>query len=80
MNKGINTLIKETKDNIAKAINDGLKTGLPIAVIDLMVDNIMFEVKNMLDNNLKKESEQYNEQLKAQEEQIEWVEPVEETE
>lgn len=76
MNKGINTLIKETKDNITKVINDGLKTGLPIAVIDLMVDNIMFEVKNTLDNALKQESEKYNEQLKIQEEQIEWVEPT----
>ena len=30
MEKGINTVIKETKDNITKAINNGLAIGLPI--------------------------------------------------
>ena len=80
MNKGINTLIKETKGNITKAVNDGLAAGLPISVIDLMVDNIMFEIKNTLNNALQQEEVKYKEQLKVQEEQVEWVDNPEETE
>ena len=77
--KGINTLIKETKGNITKAVNDGLSAGLPISVIDLMVDNIMFEVKNTLNNALQQEEVKYQEQLKIQQEQVEWVDNPEET-
>lgn len=73
MEKGINTLIKETKDNITKAINGGLVIGLPIAVIDLMVDNIMFEIKNSLNNALQQEQIKHNEYLQAESEQVEWV-------
>lgn len=73
MEKGINTLIKETKDNITKAINGGLTIGLPIAVIDLMVDNIMLEIKNSLNNVLQQEQVKYNEYLQAEAEQVEWV-------
>lgn len=73
MEKGINTLIRETKDNIAKAINGGLTIGLPIAVIDLMVDNIMLEIKTSLNNALQQEQVKYNEYLQAQSEQVEWV-------
>ena len=80
MDKGINTIIKETKNNITKAINDGLNTGLPIAVIDLMVDNIMFEIKNTLNNALQQEHVKYQAQLDAEAQQVGWVdpEPVEE--
>lgn len=80
MDKGINTVIKETKNNIAKAINEGLNTGLPIAVIDLMVDNIMFEIKNNLNTALQQEQIKYQAQLEAEAQQVGWVdpEPVEE--
>ena len=73
MRKGINTLIKETKDNIAKSINEGLASGLPIAVIHLMVDGIMLEINSTLNNALKQEADKYNEQLNLQNEQVEWV-------
>lgn len=73
MEKGINTLIKETKDNITKAINGGLTIGLPIAVIDLMIDNIMLEIKNSLNKTLQQEQVKYNEYLQTVSEQVEWV-------
>lgn len=75
MVKGTNTIIKETKDAIVKAIND---SKLPIGVIDLMIDNIMYEVKNGLNRTLESEQIEYNKLLKAQEEQVEWIDPVNE--
>ena len=72
MEKGINTLIKETKDVIIKAINE---SNLPIGIIDLIIDNIMYEVKNGLNAALTKEQVEYDELLKIQFEQVEWVDP-----
>lgn len=60
MNKGFNTLVKETKGNIREAINNGLKAGLPISVIDLIMDGVIVEVKMLVDKAI-------NEELKKQE-------------
>lgn len=62
MNKGINTLINETKENVTKAINDGLKAGLPISVIDLIVDHAMLEIKQLLNKTLLDEAKKAKEQ------------------
>ena len=72
MAKGINITIKETKDVIIKAINE---SNLPIGIIDLIIDNIMYEVKNGLNVALTKEQVEYDELLKIQSEQVEWVDP-----
>lgn len=77
MGKGINTLVKETKDNIVKAINE---SKLPIAVIDLMLDNIIYEVKTGLNNTLQEEDLKYKQELEVQEQQVLWVEPPVENE
>lgn len=79
--KGVNTLIRETKENIAKAVNEGLTNGLPIGVIETMLDAIMLEVRMALDTALQQEKERYESESDVEKEQIEYTgEPIKEGE
>lgn len=69
-NKGINTIIDETRREIVKSVNDGINKGLPIAIIDLMLDSIVMEVKNGLNNALINERQKYEEESKVESDQI----------
>lgn len=73
--KGDNVIITESKKEILDTINGCLSKGVPISVIGLIIENLMFEINNSLTNTIKKESEKYQEQLKVESEQVEYVEP-----
>ena len=62
--KGINTIIKETKDGIVTSVNQGIQKGLPMSVIELMLDSIMMEVRSATNDALAKEKASYEEELK----------------
>ena len=70
MNKGINTLITETRANIANAINEGLKAGLPIAVVDLIVDGAMGEIKQILNQSLADEKAKVEQEQEVKDAQV----------
>lgn len=72
MNKGINTIVEETKNEFVTLINSKLDV-LPISVIGLIVEGIAVELRNGIDNAIKQEAKQYAEQQKAESEQVEWV-------
>ena len=75
--KGINTIIKETKDGIVTSVNQGIQKGLPMSVIELMLDSIMMEVRSATSDALAKEKASYEEELKIEAEQVKYVPPVE---
>lgn len=75
--KGINTIIKETKDGIVTSVNQGIQKGLPMSVIELMLDSIMMEVRSATNDALAKEKASYEEELKIEAEQVKYVPPVE---
>lgn len=58
MNKGINTCIVDFKKELADKINQYLKEGVPVSVVDLALDNLIVEVKQVLKETLEKESQQ----------------------
>lgn len=72
MNQGINTFIKEFKEKLTEDVNSALKNGLPIAVVDLALDNIIMEVKGLLKETLEKEKQQEDqpEQIKYEEQEV----------
>lgn len=73
MNQGINTFIKEFKEKLTEDVNGALKKGLPIAVVDLALDNIIMEVKGLLKETLEKEKQQQEEQpeqIKYEEQEV----------
>lgn len=73
MNMGINTLIEQTKKELADLINQKLQQGMPISVIGLILDTLMYEVKNNIEIAIAQEQERVKEQTKAASEQIEYV-------
>lgn len=66
MNSGINTCITNFKKELADKINQYLKEGVPVSVVDLVLDNLIIEVKDVLKETIKKEEEQ----AKVKEEQV----------
>lgn len=75
--KGINTIIKETRDGIVTSVNQGIQRGLPMSIIELMLDSIMMEVRSATNDALAKEKASYEEELKIEAEQVEYVPSVE---
>ena len=74
-NKGVNTIILEGKKEILNAVNGCLEKGVPISVVQLIMENLMFEINNSLNDTIAKEDVKYQEQLKVEDEQIEYIEP-----
>lgn len=66
MSSGINTCITNLKKELADKINQYLKEGVPVSVVDLVLDNLIIEVKDVLKETIKKEEEQ----AKVKEEQV----------
>ena len=69
MNKGIDTIVEETKVEVAKIVNTKLKEGLPISVISLIMEGVLFEIKAILNKSLQMEAKQL-EELQAQQNDI----------
>lgn len=76
MNVGINTLIEQTKKEMADLINDKLTKGMPIGAIGLMLDSLMYEVRDNINASVAQEQEKVKEQDKAESEQVEYVPPT----
>ena len=76
--KGVNTIILETKGNILEAVNNGIRQGLPISIISILVENIMLDVEKNLNNVIEKENKEYQEQIQVESEQILYEEPSQE--
>ena len=79
MEKGFNTMVESTRKEIAELISVKIKM-LPISVVSLILENVLIEVKALLDRAIAQEAIKYTaEQEKIKKEQNEWV-PEEETE
>lgn len=64
--KGINTTVSEAKDNIANAINEGIKSGLGIIITSLIVESLLRELYSNIPDALKLEKEEYERQLEIE--------------
>lgn len=73
MNTGINTLIEQTKKELADLINQKLQQGMPISMVGLILDTLMYEVKNNIEIAIAQEQERVKEQTKATNEQVEYI-------
>lgn len=71
MNKGVNTIIVEAKAKLVESVNEILKEGVPIAMVDIMLDLITMEIKNSVKYQVEQEQK---EQSKDEQhpEQVEW--------
>lgn len=60
MKKSINIVIEETKQNLANVINN---SGLPMGIIELIINDIQGQVINAKNNQLSQEIEEYNKKI-----------------
>lgn len=67
--KGTNTTISEAKSKLVNTINEIIRSGVPITVVEMMIDLVSYEVKNNVQSTLAQEE-------KLISEQVEWVEPT----
>jgi hypothetical protein len=70
--KGTNTIVTETRKEIADSINNGLKK-LPISVVAMIVENALVELNQGLTDALANEGKVYQEQVQVEAEQVEYV-------
>lgn len=71
--KGVNTIIVDTRKDIANAINNGLRQGLPISVVAMIVENALVELNNGVNTVLENENKVYQEQVQIENEQVEYI-------
>ena len=76
--KGVNTLIVEAKDNLTNAINDCIKTGIPPAMVSMMLESLLMDLNNNVKVLLDKEKQEYEEQEKVESEQVVYEESEQE--
>ena len=55
--KGINTIIEETKNELVSLINTKLQEGVPVTVVGLILENVMYEVRDSIKATLARESQ-----------------------
>lgn len=68
--KGVNMLIVEAKDNLTNSINDCIKTGIPPAMVSIIVESLLMDLNNNVKVLLEKEKQEYEEQEKVESEQV----------
>lgn len=71
--KGYNTIVDETRNEIATLINNKLTIGLQPAVISLILENVMLDLKSIIKAVKEKENVQYKEEVEAEDNQVEYV-------
>lgn len=74
MEQGINTIIVETKKELVDAINGAIGKGLPIAVVELMLDSVTSEVKGLVEKALANEKQKAEEEENTKNTQIPYIE------
>lgn len=77
MQKGINTLIEETKEGMTNYINNALRQGVPVMAISLIMSNLIYEVRDTSKEVIAQEKSTYAkkeaEEKEAKQNQIEYV-------
>ena len=72
-NKGVNTLVVEAKENLINAINGCIKTGIPVAMVSIIVESLLSDLNNNVKVIIEKEKEEYEHQLEVENNQVEYV-------
>lgn len=72
-NKGVNTLILESKENLIEAINNCIRSGIPAAMVSIIVESLLNDLNNNVKVIVEKEKEEYEHQVEVENNQVEYV-------
>lgn len=70
--RGANTLVVEAKDKIINIVNDCIKTGVPAAMVAIMLESVTSDLNANVKLVLQREKEEYDEQIRTENEQVEY--------
>lgn len=73
--KGVNTLIVESKTKLTNSINECLQDGIPASMVSMMLESLLMDLNNNVKVILEKEKQEYEEQEKVESEQVKYEEP-----
>lgn len=73
--KGINTTINEFREGLTNCINEGIRNGIPLSVIQMDLELKFVNIQKLMTELLEQEHKQYEEQLSVEKEQVEWKDP-----
>ena len=65
--KGVNTLVVETKEELTNAINKCLQDGIPAAMVSIMLESLLMDLNNNVKIILGKEKKEYEESVSSEE-------------
>lgn len=74
--KGINTTINEYREGLTAYINEGIRNGIPLSVIQMDLELKFANIEKLMNELLGKEREQYEQQATAEQEQVKWEDPA----
>ena len=65
--KGVNTLVIETKEELTNAINKCLQDGIPAAMVSITLESLLMDLNNNVKIILEKEKKEYEESVSNEE-------------
>lgn len=71
--KGANTIVIETKDSLVNAVNECIQNGVPAAMVSIILEDVLKELNNNIKKVLEIEKQEYETQLEAENQQVEYV-------
>ena len=75
--KGVNTLIVESKTKLTNSINECLQDGIPASMVSIILESLLMDLNNNVKVILEKEQKEYEEKEEAESKQVKYEEEPE---
>ena len=75
--KGVNTLIVESKTKLTNSINECLQDGIPASMVSIILESLLMDLNNNVKVILEKEQKEYKEKEEAESNQVKYEEEPE---
>lgn len=75
--KGVNTLIVESKTKLTNSINECLQDGIPASMVSIILESLLMDLNNNVKVILEKEQKEYEEKEEAESNQVKYKEEPE---
>ena len=71
--KGANTIVIEGRDNLVKAINNCIETGIPVSMVSIMLECILNDLNTNVQKVIEQEQKDYENQIEIENQQATYV-------
>ena len=71
--KGSNTLVIEARDNLVNTVNTCIETGIPAAMVSIMLECILNDLNTNVQKVIEQEQKDYENQIEIENQQTKYV-------